>query len=73
MSICYENLCIQKLGAGLTISNFIKGIGPYTYENYLLKFVNHSPFFSVNPTETSITILKRKHLAKMTVSQPIIK
>lgn len=61
MGISYHNLCIQKLSAGLTISNFIKGIGLYSYEDYLLEFVNHSPFFLnksngniyVHPTDES--------------------
>lgn len=45
MSMTYENMKIQFLPAGVVFNNFIKGIGSYSYEDYLVEFVNKSDYF----------------------------
>lgn len=40
MSMTYENMKIQFLPAGVVCNNFIKGIDSYSYEDYLVEFVN---------------------------------
>ena len=45
MTMRYENMKIELLPAGVTVDNFIKGIGPYRYSDYLLEIINATPFF----------------------------
>jgi len=45
MSMTYENMKIQFLPAGVVCKDFIKGIESYSYEDYLIEFVNQSDFF----------------------------
>lgn len=45
MSMTYENMKIQFLPAGVVCDSFIKGIGSYKYEDYLVEFINSSDFF----------------------------
>lgn len=41
----YQNMRIQHLPAAVIIDNFIRGIGKYSYEDYLREIVNSSKFF----------------------------
>lgn len=45
MTMRYENMKIELLPAGVTVDNFIKGIDPYRYSDYLLEIINATPFF----------------------------
>ena len=45
MTIRYENMKIGSLPASMIIDNFIHGIEPYRYSDYLLEIVNATPFF----------------------------
>ena len=46
----------------LLISNFVKGIKPYTYEEYLIQIVNSSPYFLQKSNGTLYTHpLKEDH------------
>ena len=62
MEICYENLRIQKLQAPITISNYVNGIDPYSYEDYLLDFMNQSPYFRTKSKgKQYIHIIEQSH------------
>ena len=41
----YEDMKIDILPAGMIVDNFIRGIAPYRYSDYLLEIVNKTPFF----------------------------
>ena len=41
----YETMKSSLLPAALLINDFVKGIGPYTYEQYLIEIVNATPYF----------------------------
>lgn len=41
----YETMKSRILSAPILINNFVKGIGPYTYEQYLIEVVNSTPYF----------------------------
>lgn len=41
----YQNMRIQHLPAAVIIDNFIRGIGKYSYEDYLREIINSSNFF----------------------------
>lgn len=41
----YETMRSSLLPATVLIDNFIKGIAPYTYEQYLIEIVNATPYF----------------------------
>ena len=43
----FSDLMIQSLPAALIVSNFIKGIEPYSYEDYLTEYVNASKCFLI--------------------------
>ncbi len=45
MTMQYENMKIGILPAGMIIDNFIHGIEPYRYSDYLLEIINATPFF----------------------------
>lgn len=45
MTMRYANMKIELLPAGVTVDNFIKGIDPYRYSDYLLELINATPFF----------------------------
>ena len=41
----YETMKSSLLPAAILVNNFVKGIGPYTYEQYLIEIVNATPYF----------------------------
>lgn len=45
MCMTYESMKAQFLPASLVCNNFVEGIEPYSYEDYLLEFVNESELF----------------------------
>ena len=58
----YETMKSRILPAPMLISNFVKGIKPYTYEEYLIQIVNSSPYFLQKSNGTLYTHpLKEDH------------
>lgn len=58
----YETMKSRILPAPFLISNFVKGIKPYTYEEYLIQIVNSSPYFLQKSNGTLYTHpLKEDH------------
>ena len=59
----YETMKSRILSAPILINNFVKGIGPYTYEQYLIEVVNSTPYFLQNRKVLFILTQKRKIIA----------
>ena len=60
MSMTYENMKIQFLPAGVVCDSFIKGIGSYSYEEYLVEYVNQSEFFRKKAGKKEYTWIKEQ-------------
>lgn len=48
----YEAINSEILPASVLINNFVKGIGPYTYDEYLTEIINECPYFLVKSNGT---------------------
>ena len=59
----YETMKSRILSAPILINNFVKGIGPYTYEQYLIEVVNSTPYFLQKSKGALYTPQKRKIIA----------
>lgn len=66
----YETMKSSLLPAALLINDFVKGIGPYTYEQYLIEIVNTTPYFCSAPRGKPISTRRRKIMGNGIASLP---
>ena len=72
MTIRYENMKIGSLPASMIIDNFIHGIEPYRYSDYLLEIVNATPFFLERSRGEVYVSLPARPMGNVTVFLRII-